>query len=239
MQTELLWKARRKIKRAQARASRLLESIRKAAAKNPYRGAVHIRQTQYFLSPDAKIWAATRALGNMAESHPGLVLRVAQAINMFERCDETVLRRYKRKGDGEPRPLFEFEAIQYARQILGRDALKMTLPLPKWQHQNTHMGRNQAVGVILDKIREGYFHFAVLDIKNCFNSFEEGKIIETLPLPEAVTLHLIHEARGSNAGRRNGRQSAARTSSACSDNRYSGPQTLRFNPRFEDLRLCR
>jgi hypothetical protein len=142
MNVDDLWKIRRKIKRAQPGANLRLQTIVKAAARGSDGHALHMRQRQYFLSPDAKIWAATRAVGKLAERQPALVLDIAQGINMFAPCDETVARRYKRKISGGVRPIYEFGLLQKAHQILAQDVLNASAKLPPWQYQNTGMGRN-------------------------------------------------------------------------------------------------
>jgi hypothetical protein len=182
----------RAMKRAKSHAEKMLSGIAKCHAEGkPKRLRWLI--THYFQSIDARQLAvdkAYRALPPSRRPRRQKLAEIACGLNPWQRCDEPVIVKMKRKENGDYRLVLDFGIEHRARQYLVSAVLSVVADLNPDQYL-TRGGRPAAIDRVVTLRKEGYDFTLEIDLKNCFPSFVGSDLEKYLPLKKAVIDHVI------------------------------------------------
>ena len=116
---------------------------------------------------------------------------IASKLDPGKGTDEPVLVYRKKKSSGQGhRFICKFGIEHRALQYLVRDVLIALVELHPNQYA-THGGVHAAIKHTKQALMDGDLWAAELDINNCYQSFDESKLPNLLPLPKEVTDHVI------------------------------------------------
>lgn len=118
---------------------------------------------------------------------------LASELNPRLDCGEAVSVRLLEKPDGGVRPVCSFGPKRRALQLLVKHVLEAQWGKPKFDFAYKGRGREAAMtNVITTTAKKGGSRwFLIADIKNCFGSFDQDKILGCIPLPRAVIRHSV------------------------------------------------
>ncbi|MBE7184525.1 MAG: hypothetical protein INR68_08980 [Methylobacterium mesophilicum] len=115
---------------------------------------------------------------------------LARQVDPFVQNDERVFVWFKRKANGDHRPIMSFGLLQKAAQIMVRKALRHQFEPAEGQFA-LQGGRRAACAALQEALQSGEFKWAVLcDVKDCFRSFSLDAL-ERLPLPKRVVANTV------------------------------------------------
>lgn len=173
---------------------KLADQVRVAAREKSIK-RLHEYSRMYLTSFACKYVAAAEAIKQNKQAGQRSVMELAERMNVFEACSETVLLNLVARDDTahDYRYILSFGIENSARQIILRNLLKA-----RWNvsHAQTMMngGRNAAVQQVIRCYADGYTHIAELDIRRCYKSFGMTGIQRMLHLPERVVRHVLSAA---------------------------------------------
>ena len=147
--------------------------------------------TAYLRNLNVKIDAIHRAKKHLGMRPVLASRREAMQLNLYLPCQEEVGFYLKAKTSGDFRTIFRFDVEHAARQLIMDDLLKACFPIPDWQYDQKGRGRDKAIDDIVEAIIQGKPYFAVLDIADCFQSFDGDRMAEILSLPEEIVRNNI------------------------------------------------
>ncbi len=172
----------------------LSSQIRKAYL-NKDNQKIHGLVRQYLKSHSAKIVAveeANQGLHHTKRLGRKKIAKRAKAMNVWEKCDETVrLIVIKKPNNNQDfRYIFNYGFENQARQILVRNVIKASSSYSPNQYL-MNGGRDKAVQAVQQNYKQGYKYVIELDVQHCYKSFNVGGVSEFLSLPKEVTDNVL------------------------------------------------
>jgi len=166
----------------------------KAASVAEKTSATRQRARQCLTAHDSKLVATITAYRKLGRPRvPTEILAIAEKICPWKGTAEPVKVFSIPKGTaGNRRMILKFGIENRTLQYLVRSVLTQTAKLHP--HQFALKGVKPAIVRVAAMMAEGYVFAREIDIKDCFPSFEEEKLVEFLPLPKEVILHVIMSA---------------------------------------------
>lgn len=179
-------------KQAALRTHSMLLELRRASQAGAIRQARSL-QNQLFGSVDARLDACCRALRRHSRKEElTTALRMAFELNCYCPSREPAEYWSQVKKSGGRRFVFRFGIEQTARQILTEQVLRASFNAPHWQYEHRGRGKDKAVRKALSLAERGeHRNVALLDISNCFTSFDGEALLRHIPLPKRVISHVI------------------------------------------------
>lgn len=146
---------------------------------------------RYLQSFDARLVATVRAYRKMRkEQRPPAaeISSIAQALNLWEVCDENVYVYLKPKPHDphDFRTIMAFGIRHRARQYLIGATLSARAELAPNQFFSRG-GTHTAIRTASEAMKNGYRYATEIDISKCFDSFEPQAVTQLLPLPKEIT----------------------------------------------------
>jgi hypothetical protein len=184
--------------RSRKHAHQMLAAISDANAKGKWKLVEHLT-AQFLRSHDARLFATLWAYKSLPIGRRPDELNVtalAEALFPAKGSNEPVRLSIKRKGEsgsGDYRLLMGFGLENRALQYLIRAPLTKAANLHP--HQYGTIGVQAAISRVAKLMSTGYLWGVEIDIKNCFQSFNEEKLHEYLPISKEVIRHVAMSRR--------------------------------------------
>lgn len=116
----------------------------------------------------------------------------AATLNLHDRMDEAVRQIAVPMLGGDARLVLDFGPDRRAGQALCADILDARLPQFDFDFLCRGRGADAAMLSLQSMIeKEGYDHVVTIDIRKCFGSANQEKVVTLLPLPHQVTRHVL------------------------------------------------
>ncbi|MCP8939925.1 hypothetical protein NK718_15470 [Alsobacter sp. SYSU M60028] len=113
------------------------------------------------------------------------IFALTKTADISKPISELVYVRSLHKGNGKHRFICSFGIQHRAAQEICRRAMAPFFVPKRFQCIGPE-GYHAAVAKTLARLEAGFDHACVLDIVHCFQSFDEARLVEILPLPDAV-----------------------------------------------------
>ena len=143
----------------------------------------------YLRSFDARYVAAHNAIRQMRKRKKPITISpqdLAESVNMYQPCGETVLlHQFRKRASNNFRQVMEYGPENRARQYVLSNLSKMTTTLDPRQYLFSG-GRDGAAREVVRLINQGFVYFVELDIKDYYPSVDEEEAVKLLPVPSEV-----------------------------------------------------
>ena len=149
-------------------------------------------QHAYFRSLDCRLACASQGWARFGKPKREAAAFSIASLDCRKPCQEPVFFRDKSKGSGSGyRRTCTFGPQQTTRQIMVSKVLRATFQPPDWQFEHRGKGRERAIAEISKHVAAGNAYVAVLDIKDCYASFDAGKVPNLLPLSSEIAQNVL------------------------------------------------
>ena len=178
--------------RAERHVAKML-SRAASAHRNGEQKRFRHHSSAYLNSYDARLMAvqqAYKALRPNCRPAIGTLPALAAALDPWSGSNEPVRVSVKPKKNGDYRILADFVITNRALQYLVSPLIKATADLHPHQY-GCKGGTHAAIQYVRQMQSEGFGYAVEHDLKNCFGSFDGGKVPELLSLPKEVTERVI------------------------------------------------
>lgn len=173
------------------RTLRLLKRIHLAHSMGKRKKQDYLSK-DYLNTDEAKSVAtqlAYRALRRGEKRTPDELKTIARSLDAWKGTTEAVEVRFKRKPNGDYRPIMEFGIENRALQYLILPILRVFAQLQSCQYGMR--GNHAAITRVKSLLTEGYVWGTQTDISECFPSFEMERVMSLIPLPKEVVENVI------------------------------------------------
>lgn len=176
---------------------KLLRAIA-AASKNgkPQKVAQLIKTA--LMSHKAKIHAITQCwiegrwqLAKDQKLSASLLNMSASSLNLFKQIPGTARLIPQKKSNGGLRPTLAFRGDIVRAQFLVRECLAASGLGSAIEYAIKGLGRDKATDQIRAWVDDGFHHWFIFDIKDCFRSLKPTHVRTWLPLPEAAVQNVL------------------------------------------------
>jgi hypothetical protein len=115
----------------------------------------------------------------------------ARLFDPFARSEETMEWWYEPKGNDSVRVVCDLAPRQKATSYMIADVLWAQMSPPTHIYNLKGRGRDKLITDLIEKLSQGYSHYRVYDVRDCFPSVSTDAI-QTLKLPRRIKQHALN-----------------------------------------------